>query len=466
MAPSLEDWVAAAREVPPVHAKRERAVHGVTLGGVAAFAKHGWAGKRRELESEAERSERLHAMGLPVPRVLAAGSVDSGHWLVTEQVPGQPLIEVLEHALETGDDALRRRALDVAANALRALHDAGVSFLDATAVHLFVGADDGRWIDLARTRLHGRPLRPSERAHDLAALLFSLPLLTASRIERVRLVRASTGTHGDDLRELWRRIDRRLRRLARRTRWRHRHAAADARLRADLTARPLFDALFAVEGWEVVRVLDDRQNRRRSTAATSYFAKVYPPTASGWSPAMDEIRAADLMQRAGIPACRVVGYAEDRELGSVSVTRQVPGAPLDDWLRSHPSVSARRDVARRVGELFGRMRRAGLRHRDAYACHVFVAPRPDGSHELHLIDLTRAGLAPFPAGRWFVKDASQLWHGLRLTPATRTDAVRFLRSYFRIRRLDREAKRFARRVLAKERRIEARQVRKRAEAQS
>jgi hypothetical protein len=74
--------------------------------------------------------------------------------------------------------------------------------------------------------------------------------------------------------------------------------------------------------------------------------------------------------------------------------------------------------------------------------------------------MTRAGKAPFPKERWFVKDAAALWHGLPKPPVTRTDAVRWLREYFRIERLDSRAKRFARRVAAKERRIAARQARK------
>ena len=75
--------------------------------------------------------------------------------------------------------------------------------------------------------------------------------------------------------------------------------------------------------------------------------------------------------------------------------------------------------------------------------------------EIRLIDLTRAGLAPFPKERWFVKDAAQLWHGLPKPPVTRTDAVRWLREYFRVPKLTREAKRFARKVAAKERSIAA-----------
>lgn len=463
-APRLTDWVAAAREVAPVHEKRERAVFRVEVAGRVGFAKRGTGSKRREVRREASVHRSLLDRGLPVIDVLAAGDEGDATWLVTAAAPGAPLAELLVDAVERGDHRERRRLLRVAAGALAVFHRADVSFADATATHLFVAGDRAHWIDLARATVHRLGLGEGTRARDLAALLFSVPPGVASRRERVRWLRDATGRSGDDLRALWPAVERRLRRLARRTRWRHRYATADAGLRRDLSARPLFDALLDGHGWTVLRTLDDRENRCLGTPGSTYFAKRYPAVASGWSPGMTEILAADLFQRAGVPCCHVVGYAEDVERGSVAVTRAVPGRPLDDWLREGASPAARRDVARRLGVLFGRLRSAGLRHRDAYACHVFVAPRADGSHELHLIDLTRAGPAPFPAERWFVKDASQLWHGLRGTSATRQDAVRFLQAYFGLARLDATAKRFARRVVAKERRIEARQRRKRAEA--
>jgi hypothetical protein len=137
------------------------------------------------------------------------------------------------------------------------------------------------------------------------------------------------------------------------------------------------------------------------------------------------------------------------------------GEPLDDLLRRGVTVAQRRDLAIRTARIWRRMRECGLRHRDAYPCHVFAQLEASGA-KLRLIDMTRAGRAPFPKERWFVKDAAALWYGCPRPPVTRTDAVRWLREYFRIERLDTRAKRFARRVAAKAARIAARQARKAA----
>jgi hypothetical protein len=267
----------------------------------------------------------------------------------------------------------------------------------------------------------------------------------------------------------------------------------------------VFDALLDRRGMEVVRTLPDRENRRldtRDDGRPLFFVKVFPPTKSGWSPAMREVAAIDLFQRAGILVNRLAAYAEDVDKGSMVAVKAARGEPLDDLLRRGVSVAERRALAAQTARIWRRMRECGLRHRDAYPCHLFVAPwgaagaeddprlvgarlasplpssgnrpaegatqvsPPQGSRqtaprfELRLIDMTRAGKAPFPKERWFVKDAAALWHGLPKPPVTRTDAVRWLREYFRIERLDARAKRFARRVAAKERRIAARQARK------
>jgi len=262
-------------------------------------------------------------------------------------------------------------------------------------------------------------------------------------------------------------------------------------------ALPPTDPLDDRRGMALVRTLPDRENRtlgRGPDGRPLYFVKVFPPTKRGLSPAMREIAAIDLFQRAGILVNRLAAYAEDVDKGSMVAVNAATGEPLDDLLRRGVSVAERRALAVQTARIWRRMRECGLRHRDAYPCHLFVAPwtpaarvvvgatrgspvvRTDvtrhsrATHasplqtaprfELRLIDLTRAGRAPFPKERWFVKDAAALWHGLPKPPVTRTDAVRWLREYFRIDRLDARAKRFARRVASKEARIAARQARK------
>jgi hypothetical protein len=329
-------------------------------------------------------------------------------------------------------------------------------------------------IDVARATDEGAPPTPRQGSLDLAALLCSLPFGSVGRMDVVRLVREATGARGTLLREWLLQIARRTRKLRLRTRWRHAYVGAAPDLRRALGGVPddrLFDALLAGDRMCVQRTLPDRENRRFDPpSGPSYFMKVYPPVRQGLSPAMRELDALDLFARSGVPVCAAAAYGEDLARGSFVVLRGCDGMPLDDLLRRGVSTAERRALCRATAELFRALRRAGVRHRDAYPCHVFAAPRhaPNGPprFELRLIDLARAGEAPFPRERWFVKDAAQLWYGLPRPPVTRADAVRWLRVYFAVPRLDAAAKRFARRVTAKADEIgrrQSRRARRRAE---
>jgi hypothetical protein len=122
----------------------------------------------------------------------------------------------------------------------------------------------------------------------------------------------------------------------------------------------------------------------------------------------------------------------------------VPGEPLDET-----PLPDRGTLARILGGHAGRLRRAGLFHRDFYLNHWIGRWSKERGWELALIDLQRWGRIGLRSERWFVKDAAALWHSARRTEFTRTDAVRFLRACFGIPRLDRRAKAFARAVVRK-----------------
>ncbi len=463
-----------------VQRKSDRSVWRVEEEGRVWFAKQGRGPKVREVVREADWVERLDRAGVPVSQLLAAGRVDGTFWLITAEAAGRPLGEVLSDALSAGDRGRVRRALGAAADLAALLHDAGLRMPDLTASHVFVdeateGAPSAMLIDVARAAAPLAGIANGHRAEDLAALLFSLPF-GVGRIDRVRVLRRATGWAGDRLSELARRVDREIRKLVGRTRWRHGHAGADRELVSVLAelrgAAPehLFDALLDPGEMTVLRTLPDRQNRRIDAPdGRNWFMKIYPPVDGGLSQALRERRGIDLLQRAGVPVCREAAYGEDVERGSFVVVAGCPGQPLDDLLRSGVSGAERRVLGRMTAQIWRRMRQARLRHRDAYPCHVFVDrldPGADGAPRfaMSLIDLTRAGRAPHPRRRWFVKDAAQLWHGLPRDAITRTDAVRWLREYFSVPRLDAAAKRFARAVAAKERRIRARSDRKAARA--
>jgi hypothetical protein len=84
--------------------------------------------------------------------------------------------------------------------------------------------------------------------------------------------------------------------------------------------------------------------------------------------------------------------------------------------------SSRRALLDRVADLLAALQRAGWRHRDFYAHHLLLVP---GTDAIVLVDVGRAGRAPFPRGRWFVKDAGALLHSLP-GAVTRAERLRFL----------------------------------------
>jgi tRNA A-37 threonylcarbamoyl transferase component Bud32 len=456
----LIDGVAEGRRGVLVNRQRDREVWRVEERGVVWFAKRGGPRLHASFARELQALGELAIAGIGVPHVLASGRRGKHEWIVTERAPGRSLADALT---SEPDPAVRRRTLAAVAQAIRELHEKGFAWPDVSADHVFVDDKRTTFIDVARAAR--TRVGPAERARDLGGLLFSLPYGHSTHTERVRLVRDATGTTGRELADLVHRVERDMRRRESRTRWRHRYAGAHEdviatlrRLRGSGERTDLYEELMDVRGVEVVRELPDRTNLRFD----GFFAKRYPPTASGRSPAMREREAIDRFARNGIAVCHDAAYAEDVNRGALLVVRAAPGEPLDDLLRKGVTREERRQLVAATAAIWRRMRQACLRHRDAYPCHVFAARRPDGGFDLRLIDLTRAGRAPFPRERWFVKDAAQLWYGTPRPPATRTDAVRWLRAYFAIDRLDAVAKRFARRVAAKEARIAAHQARKRA----
>ena len=453
-----------------VHVKGDRTVYRVDDGERVWFAKGGHGGGRAAIGVEAAVHADMERAGLPVAPLLAAGSVDASTWIVTAPAPGLPLDMALRSA---PDRAAQDRCLRAVAVAVRSVHDGGVRWSDLTATHVFVTADgnDVTLIDLARAEfLSGGPT-PRQRAHDLAALLCSLPLGACDRVQRSRLLVGALGLEGDALRKALVDVRKRGRKLALRTRWRHAYVEAsdDVRKALGVPEGDLFDALCSGRNMTIVRTLPDRENRSFvGQDGTRFFMKAYPAVRQGFSPAMHERAAIDTLAQSGIPVCRAEAYGEDVTRGSFVVVRGCAGEPLDDLIRGGVTPAERRALSIGLADIWRRLRARGLRHRDAYPCHVFThrlhAPGEPPRFELRLIDLTRAGPAPFPRERWFVKDASQLWHGLPRPAISRTDAVRWLRAYFGVPRLNDTAKRFARSAAAKERRVAKRQARKRGPA--
>jgi heptose I phosphotransferase len=162
-----------------------------------------------------------------------------------------------------------------------------------------------------------------------------------------------------------------------------------------------------------------------------------------------ELENALALRAAGLPAPRPLAAGEAdrgwRRLSFVAL-EALPGTPLERL--SPPRAPAeRRALVRRVAALVRALHAAGFWHRDLYLANVLLDAT---TGELGLVDLERVKRrAGGPSARARRKDLAALDYSAAGWSAT--DRVRFLRAYLGTPKLDRAARRLARRVRAKAR---------------
>ncbi|NMX23027.1 hypothetical protein HCU62_03610 [Dissulfurirhabdus thermomarina] len=183
--------------------------------------------------------------------------------------------------------------------------------------------------------------------------------------------------------------------------WRERLEAAGLDTLAALAAAPGEARLRAVPGRETLRL-------RLADGTALYLKRHRRPAGRGavaavLGAARREYDALGALAAAGIPVPEAVacggGLLGDAAV-AVVVTREIPGGEQADCLlgrrRGRPGRCrcpelAPRDrprLLRRIGDLAGRLHRAGWVHQDLYFCHFFaVAADPD--LPVYLIDLQR-----------------------------------------------------------------------------
>ena len=157
-----------------------------------------------------------------------------------------------------------------------------------------------------------------------------------------------------------------------------------------------------------------------------------------------EARAAEQVQAAGIDTieCVAVGFASRGPLAGESylASRAISNVtPLDQLVRNpcHAALRTpafRRELARALGRLCGRLHRAGLVHRDLHPANLLAEVNSDGRVVLTLIDLQGVR----PRRRWgtaFRRSARARWDLFGLfnffRNAGRSDRCRFLNAYLR-----------------------------------
>jgi hypothetical protein len=165
--------------------------------------------------------------------------------------------------------------------------------------------------------------------------------------------------------------------------------------------------------------------------------------------AYDEFENIVAFQRAGLPA--VVPIAAGRQRGSYLVTRALDGCTkLDDYIRQAQFVPrAKTELISGLASLIRRMHAAGFNHRDLYLCHILRDVRGD----LCLVDLHRVQRRSAVPERWSVKDIAALNYSAPSGIISRTNRLRFLKTYLGRERLTDRDKRFALKILKKTRKM-------------
>ncbi|MBM4017243.1 MAG: hypothetical protein FJ288_02780 [Planctomycetes bacterium] len=510
-------------------------------GGEAAviFLKRQWGGAARPAMKDlldlrlpmlpAKRewlnAARLRQAGIAVAAPVAWGysrsSAGPRALIAFREVAGPSLASWLRQAAaapESVSPALRRAVAEALGLAIRRLHDAGISFPDLYAKHVYLEGLEAGWprvvlIDAARLRR----LTVRRRWEDLAALHATTAVPGVRPADRLRVFRAYFG-------DTWRQAMRRIEQLAARMRGR----GQDPRLKAarqaartegdriisldggrllvseafcpalEAAGLATFDAVMNLAGGKPYRRAPGRSTVRvelpdpRGGACALYVKRYTRPVREPFwrrllcmhgphSAADRELRNIYRVIDAGVPTLRWAALGEERPGGGAAqksflITEEVAGAVQADvyaeaaFGHDRSAAAARRRLVRAVARLARRFHQAGLAHRDFYLCHFLVRPQERADPALHLIDLARVthhrGGVP---RRLIIKDLGALLFSARPSPATHirsaaftlADAVRFARAYFQSPRLGPPEKRLIRRAAARAGRIARHEERRR-----
>ena len=109
-----------------------------------------------------------------------------------------------------------------------------------------------------------------------------------------------------------------------------------------------------------------------------------------------------------------------------------------------------------------RMHQGGVNHRDYYLCHLHILPEAQPWPNLFVIDLNRADRRKKVGLRWIVKDLAALNSSAPENVFSRSDRIRFLKLYLETDRLDTSARKMARKILRKTRKISRHAIRSKA----
>ena len=192
------------------------------------------------------------------------------------------------------------------------------------------------------------------------------------------------------------------------------------------------DAVFERDDIKPWRTLPDRENCILDAPAGSgtsvrLHIKRYPAGVKG-TPAQDEVRGIELLQRAGIPTVPLVGWGTLADGRSFVVSLDLAGFKDSEKLVQGGLPFA--DVLGPTADVAAKLHAANLHHRDLYLCHFFAKTAAGTAPEIALIDAARVKSLPrWFAERWTVKDLAQFWYSTTKLPVTEAQRDTWLARY-------------------------------------
>lgn len=409
---------------------------------------------------------------LAVPKPLAVGRqrkfvLPRESFLVTEELAGAVTLADCLYGAQRASGTLRRQVVVAAGRLLRRAHDAGMFHKDLHLGNLMIRLGESTpeifFIDLQRTSFRPRL--------DLKARLMNLAQLhggsaEASRAERLRFLRAYF-EEGPPLVE-----DRRafLSRLEARA-LKHRHRLWRSRQKRCVADNREFAAVgsggftgFARREWS--RHLSDlsrpaellasstlvKDSRTTTVGAVRFWDRKFHVKRYNYQSLAYALKnllrpsrarrawvAANACAMRGISAAAPVVFLERRRRGllqeSYLVCETVDGKMLSEILEQRAlGTGDRRALIRALARYLARMHDRRIANRDLKSENLLVTRPQAGRYEFFVVDFDGVRLGPVSRRRR-IKNLARLLRESRRGPTfTRTDRLRFLRSYLGPRR--------------------------------
>jgi heptose I phosphotransferase len=218
----------------------------------------------------------------------------------------------------------------------------------------------------------------------------------------------------------------------------------------DFDAETLVDDIVGLDG-ETYREVKGRRTFRFLLNGKAYFAKVH--LGVGWIEiaknllqlrlpvlgASNEYDAIRRLQQLNVETMKAVAFGSEghnpAQIRSCLITESLEHTiSIEELVFANKHTTGLKwQLLHRIGAIAKTLHENGVNHRDFYICHFLIPEETLESgnvDHLHLIDLHRAqlrsGLVP---RRWREKDIAALLFSAADSGLTRTDLMRFIRSY-------------------------------------